>query len=140
MLRLPREGFKLSVNKHNGSIDALIEWIEGSITFAEERLTQTDAIDILTEEEVYRSQDLAREWIETAWVEIARRQKILGCYCPYELDSHRLLRKIPWRETPAYSFCLMLALQVRYRDELEAVIAHDYNTEVFCQCVDSIPN
>ena len=43
MLRLPREGFKLSVNKHNGSIDALIEWIEGSITFAEERLTQTDA-------------------------------------------------------------------------------------------------
>ena len=82
MHRLPREGFRPSVNEHNGSLDALIEWIEGSIAFADDRITQSDLIDILTEEEIYRSQDFAREWLETAWTEIARRQRVLGAIAP----------------------------------------------------------
>ena len=78
MLRLPREGFRLSVNAHNVSLDALIEWIEGSITFADDKVTQSDVVDILMEEEIYRSQDFARERLEFAWSEVARREKILG--------------------------------------------------------------
>jgi hypothetical protein len=129
MLRVPREGFRLSVNEHNGSLDALIEWVEGSITFADDRITQSDVIDILTEEEIYRSQDFAREWLETAWTEITRRQRILGSYCPYAIDQQRIRRTMAWTDTPAYSFCLLLALQVRYRDELNAVVAPDYNAQ-----------
>ena len=129
MLRLPREGFRLSINEHNGSIEALIEWLEGSITFADDRLTQSDAVDILTEEEIYRSQDFAREWLQAAWKEIARRQRILGNYCPYDCHGVRLRRRMEWSETPAYSFCLMLAMQVRYHDELEEDIPFDYNTQ-----------
>lgn len=129
MLRLPREGFRLSVNEHNGSLDALIEWIEGSITFADERITQSDVVDIFIEEEVYKSQDFARERIETAWLELARRQRILGGYGPYALDGLRVRRTLEWHTTAAYSFCLMLALQVRYRVELDVLVPPDYNTQ-----------
>lgn len=129
MLRLPREGFTYSVNKHNGSLDAMIEWVEGSITFVDDRITQTDVVDILTEEEIYPKQDFAREWIETAWSEMARRQTVLGNYCPYSIDGHRILRTLEWQTNTAYSFCLMLALQVRYQDELERVVAPDYNLQ-----------
>src|SRR5262245_53494310 len=117
MLRLPREGFQLSANQHNSSLDSLVEWVEGSITFADDRMTQTDVVDILIEEEVYRSQDFAREWVETAWQEIARRRRVLGSYSPYEITGQRIRRIRSWDETVAYSFCLMLALQVQYRDE-----------------------
>jgi hypothetical protein len=129
MLRLPREGFRLSVSAHNVSPDALIEWIEGSITFADDRVTQSDVIDILTEEDIYRSQDFAREALEIAWAEMARRQKALGSYCPYSVDGQRIRRILEWPDTPAYSFCLLLALQVRYRDALDAAVPRDYITQ-----------
>ena len=129
MLRLPREGFRLSVNAHNVSLDALVEWVEGSITFADDKLTQTDAIDILMEEEIYRSQDFARERLEIAWGEMARRQKVLGSYSPYSVDGQRIRRILDWPETAAYSFCLLLALQVRYRDALDATVPPDYTTQ-----------
>src|SRR6266478_4448606 len=103
MLRLPQEGFRLSVNEHNGSLDALIEWVEGSITFADEKITQSDVVDIFMEEEIYWSQDFAREWLESAWTEMARRQKVLGSYCPYSIDGQRIRRIREWRETAAYS-------------------------------------
>lgn len=129
MLRLPREGFRLSINEHNGSIDALVDWIEGSITFADIKISQSDVVDILTEEEIYRSQDFAREWLEIAWTEMSRRQKILGNYCPYLVAGQRITRRLEWQQTVAYSYCLLLALQVRYREELDAVVAPDYNTQ-----------
>jgi hypothetical protein len=129
MLRLPREGFSLSVLAHNVSLDALIEWIEGSITFVDRVVTQTDVVDILTEEEIYRNQDLARELLEIAWEELARREKVLGSYGPYLVERQRIRRRLEWPSTPAYSFCLLLALQVRYRDELNAVFPPDYNTQ-----------
>ena len=129
MLRLPREGFRLSVNAHNVSLDALIEWIEGSITFADNKVTQSDVVDILTEEEIYRSQDFAKERIEMAWAEIMRRQSVLGSYCPYSVDGNRIRKVLEWPQTAAYSFCLLLAIQVRYREELNTVVAPDYNTQ-----------
>lgn len=100
MLRLPREGFRLSVNAHNVSLDALVEWVEGSITFADDKLTQTDAIDILMEEEIYRSQDFARERLEIAWGEMARRQKVLGSYSPYSVDGHASAEFLIGRKRP----------------------------------------
>jgi hypothetical protein len=129
MLQLPREGFRLSVNAHNVELDALVEWIEGSITFADERVTQSDVVDILTESPIYRSQDFAYERVEGAWIEIARRAKALGKYSPYLVSGHRIRRTMEWSETPAYSFCLLLALQVRYRDELDAKVPPDRNTQ-----------
>lgn len=129
MLCLPREGFRLSIKEHNSSLNALIEWVEGTVTFTDERITQSDVVDVLTEEEVYRSQDFARDWLETAWTEMTRRQSILGTYCPYSIEGRRIQRVREWNNTAAYSFCLMLALQVRYRVELDPVVPPDYNTQ-----------
>lgn len=127
MLRLPNEGFCYSVEKHNGDLDALVEWIEGSIVFADDRLTRTDVVDILLEDEVYNEQDFAEEWVESAWLELARRRRVMGPFCPYQTSHRRIERTSDWQQTTAFSFCLMLALQVRYRAELAAL--SDYNQQ-----------
>src|SRR5207247_725994 len=35
---------------------------------------------------------------------------------PFSVESKRLTRRVDWTESPAYSFCLMLALQLAYRE------------------------
>jgi hypothetical protein len=123
---MPKKGFNESVEAHNVMLDALVEWVEGSITFGDEEITQIDLIDILLEEEVYRKQDFAKERLDSAWPELIRRQKILGSYCPFNVKGVRVRRTRNWRDTPAYAFCLMLALQVRYRKELAKSVAPNY--------------
>lgn len=57
---------------------------------------------------------------------LGRRVKILSGYCPFAVNGKRVERVREWTDTPAYSFCLFLALQVRYRQELSKTIDPDY--------------
>ena len=129
MLRLPKEGFNISVAAHNAKLGALTEWLEGSVAFASDELSQNDVIDALVEGNVYREQNFAGERVAQAWDELRRRQKCLGIAAPYEVQRYRLIRIKEWTSTPAYSFCLALALQVSYREQVKKVFKNDYTEQ-----------
>ena len=129
MLMPPSKGFGHSVTKHNGRVDALAEWIEGCITFVDDRISTVDIADILVEGHVYQSQDFAKEWIADAWTELARRQKCLGVACPFKLNERRIESTRSWRKTPAYSFCLMSSLQVSYRPSFNKMFGSDFTEQ-----------
>ncbi|MHB1561175.1 MAG: hypothetical protein ACYC61_27310 [Isosphaeraceae bacterium] len=117
------------MNKHNVGVDALAEWIEGCITFVDDEISQSEIADVLVEENYYRSQDFAKIRIGDAWKELIRRRKCLGDACPYTLAGLRIKRTKPWKRTPAYSFCLMLSLQVSYRPAFTAMFGTDYTEQ-----------
>jgi hypothetical protein len=129
MLTPPSKGFALSVTVHNARLDAMAEWLEGCITFVDEEVTKIDVKDILTEEGIYRNQDFAQERIDDAWKELAHRQRCLGQVATFTLTSNRIIRSRKWQNSAAYSFCLMLALQVRYRPSFSAMFGNDFTEQ-----------
>ncbi len=129
MLKPPSKGFARSVKVHNVEVDALAEWVEGCVTFDEPKASLIDVADLLVEEQIYDEQDFAMVRIGDAWTELRRRKAILGSACPYTVSAMRVERVKGWRETPAYSFCLMLSLQVPYRDEFTALFGNDYTAQ-----------
>jgi hypothetical protein len=129
MLTPPSKGFSESVNEHNVNLAALTEWIEGCITFVDESISQVEVADSLVEENIYRKQDFAKIRIGDAWSELTRRKKCLGDACPYRVAGLRLERTMPWKRTPAFSFCLMLALQVSYRKAFTERFGMDYTQQ-----------
>jgi hypothetical protein len=126
MLLPPSKGFGHSVNTHQVQLDALAEWIEGCITFVDDEISAPDIADILIEENVYQKQDFAKERIDDALLELGRRAKCLGDVCPFEIHGIRLKRIADWKDTPAYAFCLMLGLQVAYRDIFRKAFPNNY--------------
>jgi hypothetical protein len=117
MLTPPNKGFAsyVSVDVHNVQLDAMAEWLEGCITFIDKVVSMSDVKDILLQESHYRNQDFAQERIDDAWAELAWRNKCLGPVATFTIEPKRLIRRRKWQDSPAYSFCLMLALQVAYR-------------------------
>lgn len=110
-------------------IDALADWIEGCITFVDEEISQSDVADVLVENNIYQDQDEAKFKLSDAWRELRRRESCLGAACPYMMKSMRITRQKSWKRTPAYSFCLMLSLQVAYRSSLKVPFGMDYNEQ-----------
>ena len=115
MLCLPDSGFQRSVSEHNGRLDVLVDWIEGSVAFIDEELSQTDVVDALCENDIYREQDFAGERVVDAWIELERRGGSVIDGAPFEVNGRRVRRRYAWNDNPAYSFCLLLALQVLYK-------------------------
>lgn len=115
MLILPPKGFARSVNVHNVRLDILVEWIEGSIAFSEEGFAQSHIVDVLCENNVYVEQDFASELLDDAWLELNRRQQLMGRRCPWRVNGRRISRLKKWQEVPTYSFCLLLSLQAIYK-------------------------
>ncbi len=129
MLIIPSKGFYRSIKSHNISVSHFIDWIEGSIVFKDDIISKSDITDILEEEMIYDSQDYAREFIDNTWNELTRRQDVLKAFCPYKVDSNRITRIRDWKDTPAYSFCLYLTMQVIYRDDISRKVKLDYLTQ-----------
>lgn len=67
------------------------------------------------EELLYESQDKAAEFLADVWREFERRRSVLGKSYPVQVENRRLLRKKTWRQSLAYSFCLLLCFAGRYR-------------------------
>ncbi len=131
MLTPPSKGFAahISVNVHNVQLDAMAEWLEGCITFIDTEVTKIDVKDMLLDEGYYRDQDFAHERIDEVWKELRRRLRCLGPVATYSVDSKRLSRKIDWTNSPAYSFCLMLAMQAAYRPSFTTMFGSDYTEQ-----------
>ncbi len=126
MLIPPSRGFARSVNTHNVDVDAMAEWIEGSVTFVEDSFSQVDIVDVLVEQSLYQDQDFAKERIADVWAELDRRRSILKDACPFEFRGNRIMRICEWTTSPAYSFCLMSALQVSYRRHFSGLSKQGY--------------
>lgn len=112
MLELPEVGFQTSVDSHNVRLDVLADWVEASVLLLGGKISSTEVVDVLCENEVYRSQDFARERIGDAWIELGRRMQALGGSTkPVALRRSGIEASCTWREVPAYAFCLVVAIQ-----------------------------
>jgi hypothetical protein len=117
MLRLPESGFRPYRNEHRTDLSIFCDWLEGSLLFSGYgKLSLSDIKDVLMEEHLYERQDKASEFLADAWREFDRRKSALGQSYPIQIDNLRLLRLMPWRQSAAYSFCLLLSFADRYRN------------------------
>jgi len=115
MLALPTIGISRSVKVHNVELDVLCDWMESSVLFEEQELSETDVIDVLLEEHYYDDSDMASEIVSSAWTELRRRQSWISEGSPFSIASQRISRMCTWRQAPAHSFCLLLSLSKWYR-------------------------
>ena len=129
MLEMPTKGFGVSVDAHNVKLHCMCDWIEGSVTFTTDSVSKSDIVDILFEQNIYRSQDFAIERVEDAFTELSRRSTCLGKTSPWILSRRRVKRSSSWQECPAYSFCIMLSLQVLYRETFIDAFGDDYTEQ-----------
>src|SRR5262249_14215906 len=71
----------------------------------------------------------ARERVDDAWKEHSRRKKCFYTACLFKISGTRVELVRSWKQAPAYSFCLMLSLQVLYRDTFIAKSGTDYTDQ-----------
>jgi hypothetical protein len=128
MLPLTR-GFARSITTHNVDVNVMADWIEGSALFmTDSKLTGSEVVDSLIEEEVYEEQSLCWARVEEAMQEIKRRSR-LRAVAPLRVSKQRIERVIAdWRDVPAHSFLLLLTLAQRY-DNWAQVMPIDYNEQ-----------
>ncbi|TKJ37868.1 MAG: hypothetical protein CEE38_07325 [Planctomycetes bacterium B3_Pla] len=115
MLSLPTTGISRSISTHNVDLDTICDWIEATVLFDEEELSQSDICDTLIEENIYENQDMAFYIISSAWSEIRKRQSWLGEGTPFNITSNRISRLLNWKNVSAHSFCLILSISKYYR-------------------------
>ena len=99
---------------HNVELDILCDWIEGSVLFDQEGISTTDVIDVLIEEGVYESRDLASNIVSRAWNELKRRLRWIGSGSPFIFRRRKIQTIYSWKENPAYSFCVLLSMSKCY--------------------------
>lgn len=114
MLGLPERGFQHSVNVHNVDLAILCDWIEACVILDQVEVSQADVVDVLTENNVYESQDFASEHVENAWGELRRRVVALGEVKPFEVLEQSVKATSDWKDHTGYSFCLMLSFLAWY--------------------------
>jgi len=114
MLALPTSGISRSITTHNIDLDMLCDWIEASVLFEEDELSQTDVLDTLMEENIYAEHDMGLEIVTSAWTEIRRRQSWVAEGTPFSITRGRISRVREWKTIPGHSFCLLLSLAKVY--------------------------
>ncbi|MFW6116328.1 MAG: hypothetical protein ACOC6F_01245 [bacterium] len=128
MLTIPTKGFARSVQKHNVRLDVLCDWIEGSVLFDDKELSSIDVADVLIEEQVYVSEDFARQMVMNAWGELRRRRFWIGKGCAFVLDGRRIRTTGQWYDSPTQAFCIILSL-APYYDWWLGEFGHDYTEQ-----------
>jgi hypothetical protein len=104
-------------NGHQTDMSIFCDWLEGSLLFTSyARLSLSDIKDVLMEENLYVNQDRASEFLAYVWREFDRRKSALGKAYPIQIENLKLLRRTTWRQSPAYSFCLLLSYAESYRE------------------------
>src|SRR6516165_205692 len=96
MLAIPTSGFAYSDKEDNVELDALSDWIEGSVLFDEEGLSDSDVVDALRDGEIYSTQEMAWRAVTNAWRELKRRIGWLGAGSILTVDANRIKRHGVW--------------------------------------------
>lgn len=115
MLDIPEIGFQPSIKKHNVDLTIICDWIESSALFVDERLSQSDVIDMLCDMHIYQQKDFAAEKVEDAWNEIKRRLQWIDQAAPLLVQSRHIQRKVGWEQALAHSFCLTVTCLQYYK-------------------------
>jgi hypothetical protein len=115
MLDIPEIGFRPSTKKHNVDLIILCDWIESSVMFVDERLSQSDVMDMLCDMHVYQQKDFAAERVEDAWSELRRRQLWIAQGFPVSIQKRHVQRKLLWQQSLAHSFCLAVTCLQYYK-------------------------
>jgi hypothetical protein len=111
MLPLPETGVQASRSTHNCDLQLFCDWIEGCLLFKNERrLSRTDLVDIVCEQEIYDDQAFANDWLDIVWRELERRRRLLDGAAPFEIEPRAIERKHTWKRAPAYAFCVLTPL------------------------------
>ena len=113
MLSFPA-GIQRSVNSHNSHTPTFLDWLEASVLFAAEELSQTDVVDVLVEEHIYSSQNYALEFVLHGWGQVKRRLSWMGATSPIGFKDRWMKPQMEWKEVPAHSYCLAVCLGPRY--------------------------
>jgi hypothetical protein len=108
MLRIPPLGSGQPGKVHQVDLAVLCDWVEASVLFDHEELAQAQVVDVLEEEQVCPSQDAGWVVAGDAWIELQRRQAVLGSSSPFRVAGQRLIPVRGWRESPAPGFFLAL--------------------------------
>jgi hypothetical protein len=128
MLQLPNTGIRYSTQKHNSDLGAFCDWVEASVLFAQARITRSDIVDVLLDEEVYVDSDFASEFVELGVGVISQRVAWTGSAASLDVEEGALRRTRDWQDMPAHGFCLALALRPRY-PEWSANLGADYGAQ-----------
>jgi hypothetical protein len=116
MLAIPTFNIARSIETHNVSVDVLADWIEASVLFdTEDQLSDVALIDALREGHIYDDSAMAADIVGSGWTELRRRHTCMGVSSPISVSSGRITRIRSWQDSPAHTFCLLLALAKWYR-------------------------
>jgi hypothetical protein len=129
MIPTPESGMAYSVNKHNARLDAVCDWVEGIVLFGSEgKVSQAEIVDRLVEEEIYKDQDFAWEFILDVWAELRRRRRWVGTDQPLCVTGKSITRTCKWEDSPADAFCMMLTF-AKWYPGWASQFGHDYTTQ-----------
>lgn len=109
MLALPESGVSRSIKNHNSNMENVCDWIEASAILLDGPVSKSDVVDILIENEIYKKQDFAEEFVSLAWGVLKRRFSRVGAPLGVEVSATRISKSGSWSEFPAYAFCLYLS-------------------------------
>ena len=84
-----------------------LDWLEASCLFLPDRVTKTDVIDYLLQEQILERPDDASEFVGSAWSFLEMRLSWLGEYSPISIDGRWMSKRIEWQSVPAHSYCLV---------------------------------
>jgi len=129
MLQLPPRGFIESRKEHKGHLDVHADWIEASVLFAVDQVSQADFVDALIENNTYNNQDFAYDWVSNVFRELERRFSLLGHGCALIREGARIRRLCKWEERSAYAFCVALTMVPHYRKRIEAKCGKAYTEQ-----------
>ncbi|MER9926717.1 hypothetical protein NKJ84_28285 [Mesorhizobium sp. M0048] len=86
------------------------DWIEASALFLKKEVTGSDLIDILTENNIYKSQAFAWELVNDAFSIVDVRARLIGEGYPLVATADGVAPKGDWGDYTPYAFCLMLSM------------------------------
>ena len=140
MLDVPDTGFRRSITVHNSSISVVCDWIEASLLITEE-ISHAQVSDILKEQEYYPQRnkderDFVSEFAGMLWMELARRERLLGDICLFQIWGKRVVRKPGWEESVASSFPLLLSCSEYYellRQEENYIVQGELFEDFCCE-------
>jgi hypothetical protein len=117
MILLPTRGMAgahRAVTAHHIQLDAFSDWIEACVLLEAIDVSRTDVVDVLLEEELYDSQDFAREIVDAAFLELERRSRLCPAAYGISIDGEWVRGNGRWTDRMAHTFCLILSLAPRY--------------------------
>lgn len=140
MLSRPERGFARSVEKINVDTGALADWIEASCFLLQERVTKSDIVDILIEEQICdaQNQELAREIADRGFEEVQTRLRYAGASGLLTRSGDHLQPDGPIEESPFYAFLLALSVSRIYPDWAKDVSDHSYQGELFERAIEAV--